>query len=345
MRKRSQKRKLTSKFFIILSVSVVLLIILSELVVFIISNLYFDGQSVAYIVPLYVMPVVALVFTAVVITMTHFQTGRAATLNNAIHKVADGDYTVELELNAGSEFNVVYENFNKMVKELSSVQLLKEDFVRNFAHELKTPISSINGFANLLLEGGLSREEEIKLYKIIAEESLRLWKLADNTLILSKIENQQIAGESKILRLDLQIKEAVILLESEWTKKNIEINSDMDVAEVKCDSALLKQVWVNLLSNAIKFTPNGGKIFIKLNCVNGNAYVSIADTGIGIPSADLPYIFEKHYRAGNALGIADGTGLGLVICKRVLGLVGGQISVDSREGEGSVFTVTLPTEN
>ena len=225
-----------------------------------------------------------------------------------------------------------------MAKELSGVQIFKDGFIHDFSHEFKTPISSINGFANLLLEGGLSDEERVQYLKIISDESERLSTLAENTLMLSRLENQQFIGEVKPYRLDLQIKECVILLEREWTAKDIDVVSDIAEAEFSGNAQLMQQVWLNLLNNAIKFTSPKGTITVSLREKSGKVTACISDTGTGMSAEVAAHIFDKYYQ-GDSSRATSGNGLGLAIVKRIVTLSGGTISVVSREGEGSTFTV------
>ena len=159
--------------------------------------------------------------------------------------------------------------------------------------------------------------------------------------MLGRLENQQFIGEIKPYRLDLQLKECIILLENAWAEKNIAIESDLPATTFSGNRSLMQQVWVNLLSNAIKFTPAGGEISIGIfrekNCVR----VRVADNGIGMSEEVASHVFEKYYQ-GDPSHATAGNGLGLAIVRRIVTLSGGEISLVSREGEGSAFTVTLP---
>ena len=262
-------------------------------------------------------------------------------LVDCLSRVAEGDFLTKIEFRRGDPFYKVYSNFNRMTEELRSVNSLREDFVHNFSHEIKTPLFSIQGFANLLLEGGLSEEEQKKLLHIISDEAGRIFKLADSTLTMSKLENQQILGENRLLKLDAEINDCIIMLEREWDMKNIEISADLEPVKISGDRMMLRQVWLNILSNAIKFTPPCGKIEVLLKKSGNTAVAVFSDNGCGISNEDMPHIFDKYYRA-QAAKPTEGNGLGLAICKRICMLAGGSISVESTVGKGSVFTVTLP---
>lgn len=296
-----------------------------------------DSFTIAYIA----LTAFSVLFTLAVIVTFYIVAQKLQKLVDSLNKVADGEFSTQIEYHRTDMFRNVYKNFNLMTKELGSVKSMQDDFVHTFSHEIKTPLFSIQGFANLLAEGGLSKEEEQKFLGIISEEAGRLIRLADNTLTLTRLENQQFVGERTLLKLDAEINECIIMLEREWDKKRIEICAELSPVKLTGNGAMLRQVWINLLSNAIKFTPEGGKIEVGLTAENGNAVVKIKDTGCGISVEDAQKIFQKFYRSAAAKGV-EGNGLGLAICKRICTLSGGDIYVTSHLGEGSEFTVVLP---
>lgn len=322
----------------IAALSFILIAIVGEFVLFIVQELMSDREFDGYAVALFVIPAFSVIITSALIYLSHMVLSTSNTLTDALYKISEGDYDVNIKYKRLGMFNGVYENFNKMVKELQSARTQREDFVHDFSHEFKTPISSINGFANLLLDGDLSEEERKEIIKIIADESARLSRLAESTLAMSKIENQQFVGKKKEFRLDSQIKDCIILLERSWEEKNITLSSELEETNYTGDEELLSRVWINLLTNAVKFTPEGGEICVTLKNENGGTVVKIKDNGIGIPKEEQGKIFEKYYRVSKG---GEGNGLGLAICKRILEICGGSVSVESEEGKGSTFTVRL----
>lgn len=341
--KVEKTEKSRGKFWKIFLLSFLVLIFASEAVLALLLR-YLENAAIAedvLTVPLYIMPFVALLFTVGLLQLAKSRQQKVQIIIDSMNKVAGGDYSVRIYEKAKTrEFEIMFSNFNKMVEELSSVKTMREDFVREFSHEFKTPLSSVHGFAELLAEGGLSEEDRKKFIKIIVDETDRLRKLADNTLILSKLENQQLAGDTEIIKLDGQLNESIIMLAPEWEKKSLTLSSDLQPLTVRGNRPLLMQVWVNLISNAIKFTPEGGEITVGLKVRGGRAEVTVTDNGAGIPESELAHIFDKFYRAAGAEK-AEGNGLGLAICKRILDLHGGEISVKSVLGEGSTFSVML----
>lgn len=265
-------------------------------------------------------------------------------LTRGLRAVADGDFSQQLDPEKGGPLQPAYEDFNKMSKELQSIQTLRSDFINHFSHEFKTPITAIKGFAELLQEPDTTPEERDQYLQIILEESSRLADLANSTLLLTKLESQQCIAEKRPYSLDEQIKRCAILLSPAWEKKQISFTANLEPAEYDGNEELMRHVWLNLLSNAVKYTPEGGEITVTLQAGPEELIVSVADTGIGMSEEVRAHIFDKYYQ-GSPNGSGRGLGLGLSIVQRIVELCGGQIQVDSVEDQGSTFTVRLPREN
>ena len=264
-------------------------------------------------------------------------------ISDAMQKVADGDYTVRLDAEKDQPFRELYRNFNTMAEELGGVEMLKNDFINGYAHELRTPITSINGFAEMLLndDGTLSREEKRSYLEIIASESRRLADLAGNSLLMSRLDTQKIIPDKKPFSLDEQLRRCSILLSGQWTEKELDMTMDLDEAVYVGDYDLMQHLWINLLTNAVKYTPKGGSITVTLKNEEKFIAVSVADTGKGIPPEDRERIFDKYYQTDKSHS-KRGLGLGLAICKRIVQLCNGSLTVESEVGVGSTFTVKLP---
>ena len=327
------------KMFLLIFIA---LVMFSETTLAVINLFFWKNQNVgAFVIPIAIMPALAIILTGIIIYINNQTNKFTVKFVGAFDKVAHGEFGYQLEVPKKGQFRSLFENFNKMSAELKSIQTLKDEFIHDFLFFFKTPIASINGFANLLLEGGLSEEEQRQYLKIIADESARLSTLSENTLMLNRLENQQIIGEVKPFRLDLQIKECVILLEREWSAKDIALSSDLFEAEIEGNASLLQQVWINLLNNAIKFTPEGGEINVSMSAEDNFICVSVRDNGIGMSAEVASHIFEKYYQ-GDSSHATHGNGLGLSIVRRIVTLSGGDVRVESKEGEGSAFIVKLP---
>lgn len=265
-------------------------------------------------------------------------------LTNGISKISKGEFHVKLDENNGGPLKEVYHNFNIMCDELNSIDSLRNDFVNEFSHEFKTPLASINGFSNLLLDGNCSQEQVSQYLSVIATESERLVALTQSQLLLSKLDSQHIVIDKTSYSLDEQIRQCMIMLASEWEKKKLEVSMDLPNILFYGNADLMQHVWLNLLTNAIKYTPENGEISITSRLNNNDIEISISDTGIGMTNQEIEYIFQKYYRVENSTSI-KGLGLGLPIVKRIIELSNGQLRVTSTPNEGSTFNVILPFKN
>lgn len=262
-----------------------------------------------------------------------------------LDKITNGEFNEQIpnirDLNGANEFNTIIDQINKMAAELGGVETLRSDFIANVSHELKTPLAAISNYGTMLQSPDLSEEERIEYAKAVADNSRRLANLITNILKLSKLENQQIYPKAEPYNLSEQLCECLLGFETAWEQKNLEIetNIDEDII-INADIELLGLVWNNLFSNAVKFTEKGGKIFVELKKENGHAAVTVTDTGCGMSAETGKHIFEKFYQ-GDTSHASQGNGLGLALVKRVVDIMGGEISVYSEAGKGSTFTVNL----
>lgn len=257
----------------------------------------------------------------------------------ATDKIADGDYSVRIHLNGPEEFRQLSDKFNHMAAELSSVEMLRNDFVNNFSHEFKTPIVSIRGFAKALKWENLSSEERAEYLDIIISESERLTELASNVLYLSKLENQSILTNKERFNVSEQLRIVIALLDQKITEKNLEILFDSSEYFADGNKEMMKQVWINLLHNAIKFSPSGGTIKISINEINNKLSVKICNPGKEIPPETIEHIFDKFYQ-GDLSHSQSGNGLGLAIVKKILDLHNSDIYVRS-SNSGNTFEIIL----
>lgn len=265
-------------------------------------------------------------------------------LSRAAREIAGGNFDVAVpERDRSEEFGELERNFNLMAAELRSNEYLRKDFISNVSHQLKTPLSILNGYAQLLSEGGLSAEEEHEYSQYIAQESNRLVGLIDDMLRLSRIDHREIQRKAEVFRLGEQLRRAVLQLEPRWQEAGLSVSADIPDLNYVGDSELLHQVWVNLLENAVKFTPSGGHIGVSLASEADSVTVTVWDTGCGMDVETLSRIFEQFYQ-GNTEQRSGGCGLGLTLCKRIAELHGGTITAESSVGEGSRFLVTLPVK-
>ncbi len=263
------------------------------------------------------------------------------TLSKATEEVAKGNFSVKIGIPKDYEFALLAKNFNKMVHELSSIETLRNDFVSNVSHEIKTPIASIQGFAKLIQDKNLDDDERSEFTDIIISESSRLSKLTSNILKLSKLENQEVITGKAEFALDEQIRCAILIMEPEWSEKGIDLDIDLDKVSIIGNEDLLQQVWLNIIGNAIKFTEKGGTIGIKLMDLKDKIVIKVSDNGVGMNEETQRHIFDKFYQ-GDKSHLSKGNGLGLSLVKRIIELCDGEIKVRSKLYYGTTFTIGLP---
>lgn len=262
---------------------------------------------------------------------------------DATEKIASGDFSVRITTTHPYEkyndYDLIKENLNAMAAELEKSEILKTDFISNVSHELKTPLSIIQNYI-FLLQGELDKDTKEKYIQTVIMATKRLNNLISNILKLNKLEHQELNLEYEKIRLDDMLSEAVLSFENIIDKKQLQIECNLQEVEIVSSKNYLEIVWSNLLSNAIKFTENGGKIKVTLKEEFGNAVVEVADTGCGISKEIGARIFDKFFQCDTSHS-SEGNGLGLALVKKVIDLIGGEISVKSEPNVGSTFKVVL----
>ena len=224
---------------------------------------------------------------------------------------------------------------------------MQKELVADVSHELKTPITSIMGYADTLLEGGYDEETQSKFLNVIASESRRMARLVTDLLTLSRYDSNKKKTQKESFDLGELVKRCQEKLAIEIKKKGHKVNCFVtaDVPLVYADKDDIERVVLNILTNSIKYTPDGGEIKIYVGFVYNDAYIKVFDNGIGIPEDDLSRIFERFYRVDKArTREMGGTGLGLSIAKEILDKNGGSIDIKSKVGEGTEVVIRVPTK-
>jgi signal transduction histidine kinase len=320
-----------------------LILILASMISFIlvefgVMGFKFSGvlfiKSLGLIIPMTLFISIINIFTA------NWLIRQATDLANGLEAAANGNYYAKLDPRKSTIFESAYNNFNKLEEELKKANTLQDEFVNNYSHEFKTPITSIKGFAELLLEEEIDKETEKKYLKIIAEESEKLTYLANSSILLTKLNSQEIIPKKNHFSLDEQIRRTVILLEPEYTKKKINLSCNLEEVEYFGSEELMSHLWMNLISNAIKYTNKNGNISVNLRGYNNNIIFSVIDDGIGMSEEDRKQIFNKFYQVDKSK-TTKGLGLGLTIVSRIVKMIDGKIDVESELGKGSTFKVTF----
>ncbi|MBI5599691.1 MAG: PAS domain-containing protein [Deltaproteobacteria bacterium] len=237
--------------------------------------------------------------------------------------------------------------FLRDITEEKRVEAIKKDFVANVSHELRTPLASIKGYAETLLDGGMEDEKTLKEFLgVIDRHATRMSRLIDDLLVLSKLESHQMPMVVEAVDIRELISSIAEGFKKQALDKGIRLELSMASAlpSVLSDRVRLEQVMVNLLDNAIKYTPAAGSVLVAASVTNGTVRVDVRDTGMGIPSSDIPRIFERFYRVDRARSREmGGTGLGLAIVKHIIHALNGRVWVESTPAKGSTFSFTLKT--
>ena len=266
-----------------------------------------------------------------------------AQLTHASEEIARGHYDQEIPVRGSDEVARLARSFNRMAREVKRARQRERDFVADISHELKTPLTSVQGFSQALLDGTVEEMEGVRrAAQIIHEEADRMARLVGELLELSKLESGQIELARGPLNLTELLRRCVARFTARAEEAGIRLRVDLPALPlIHGDPDRLERVFSNLLDNAIKFTPEGGKVDLTARKGDEAIEVTVADTGVGIPREDLPHIFERFYR-GDRSRRAGGTGLGLAIAREIVIAHGGKIEVKSEVGRGTRFTVTLP---
>lgn len=267
-----------------------------------------------------------------------------AKILDATEKIATGDFATRIDIENSpskyTEFDAISENLNIMAAELSKSEVLKNDFISNVSHEMKTPLAIIGNYADALADPDLDPETRVKYAQTLSSASKRLSGLVTDILKLNKLQNQEIKPEITRFNLGGILAECALEFESKIEDKNINLSCDLQDVYISSSEPLLEIVFTNLISNAVKFTEDGGAIFLHLTENDGTVTVTVTDTGCGMSSEVGMRIFEKFYQ-GDTSHSNEGNGLGLPLVKKVIDILGGEISVESEVGKGSTFAVVL----
>ena len=286
---------------------------------------------------------VIFLFAATVVFFTARQMTRPLTaMAQAAGRMARGDFTAQAPAGGSREIQELSRAFNRMGEQLSTLEQSRRDFVANVSHELRSPITSIQGFAQGMLDGTIPAEEHQQYLQVVVDETHRLAKLIQSLLNLSRMENEEVSLAYSDFDLNELARRVLISRMGPIDEKQLEIEADFseDALTVHADADQIQQVIINLLDNAIKFTPQGGKITLSAFPEGDHVRFRVKDTGIGVSDADAPHIFDRFYKADKAHTVGKGTGLGLAICYRIMERHGQSIRLVSGQG-GAEFEFTL----
>lgn len=266
-------------------------------------------------------------------------------MTQAARKISSGEWQSKLTYKGNDEVAILAKSFNHMIETLENLEKMRRDFVANISHELRTPMTSINGFIEGILDGTIPQDKQKEYLVIVKDEVKRLQRLVSDMLDIARME----AGETKINITVFDICEmvriSVIQLQQAFEEKNINFraNFEQEAMLVRADRDAIQRVLINLLHNAVKFTPQDGQISVSITETKGKAEITVSNTGIGISEEDLPYIFDRFHKGDKSRG-KDKTsvGLGLYIVKNIIKAHSEEINVISETNKGTSFTFSLP---
>lgn len=264
-------------------------------------------------------------------------------MNEIARSIARGNFDKKADVQSGDEIGQLAQSFNTMAVELKKQEDLRSGFVANVSHELRSPLTSIHGFAQGMLDGTIEQKDYQKYLGVIVGETRRLNKLIRELLDLSQIESGKFPLNIQSFDVNELISRVLITFEEKIVNKSLDIDVDFrqDKAVVNADPDRIEQVVINLLDNAVKFTPDYGQIRIWTHGSSDRILVGISDSGPGIPEEDQPYVWERFYKVDKSHTGKKGTGLGLSIVKKIIDQHGERITLKSKTGCGAMFVFSL----
>lgn len=291
------------------------------------------------------IPILLMFF--VIYIMTNRMSKPLRLMSQASKAMARGDFSKRIPVTSDDEIGELAISFNMMTNSLARSEGMRKNFVANVSHELKTPMTTIGGFIDGILDGTIEEDKQKYYLEIVSDEVKRLSRLVQSMLSMSKLESGEFVLKPELFDFRELICSVVISQERRIESQNINISGldEIESISLNADRDLIYQVIYNLVDNAVKFTGEGGNISFELANKNKKTVFVITNTGKGIPQSDLPHIFERFYKVDKSRSASkNSTGLGLYIVKTIVTAHGGSISVSSKEGEYTSFKVVLPSE-
>ncbi|XFA99624.1 ATP-binding protein [Candidatus Izemoplasma sp. B36] len=282
---------------------------------------------------------IAVTLTIFSLLINHFIVKRIKEIDHATLSIKDGNYDITLDTKGKDELTSLSQNFNLMTQELRSNEYLNKEFVRNFSHEFKTPLSVIRGYAELIEQSDLSEEDTKYYLDIIISESERLSNLTNNMLQISLIDSKAIIKKDDEYNITEQIRNVIQMTQLNWELKKLTFDLDMDEIKIKSNKELTYQIILNLLSNAVKYSSLKEEIKIKLKDNEKDFSFTITNKGQEIPQDDIDKVFKLFYIADKEKN-KESTGVGLTLTKKIVDKLKGNITFSSDKGL-TTFKVVL----
>ncbi|OCA92901.1 sensor histidine kinase [Pseudobacillus wudalianchiensis] len=278
-----------------------------------------------------------------VVFSTKYLVQPISNLTAATKSLSNGDFNVELDVTRRDELGELSASFLRMARKLEQMDEMRKEFISNISHDIQSPLSNIKGYTNLIENDSVSREERASYISIINSEIKRLSTLTEQLLLLASLDRNEDIVKKKSFNVGQQIKELVQSYKWRIGEKGLMLSYSLPDIDITGDPSLLNTVWDNLLTNAIKYNKPNGSIEILIEQKGESVVITFKDTGVGLSSAELERIFDRFYRADITRSrTVEGTGLGLSIVATIIKLHNGQVTVSSKEKEGTIFIVELP---
>ncbi len=317
-----------------------------ERIIFVTSSLDELNKSISkwYVISIIFIIIASTIGFVVIYLSTTKTLDGIVKLNNAAKLIADGNFNQRIETSEKDEFYPIAKSLNEMAESLSESEKNKQEFLSNIAHDIRSPITSINGFINAILDGTIPGEQTEHYLKVIKSETDRLNKMTNSILDFNNISPSKV--EISIIRFNINklILDTVESILSRIYSKNLNVNYDFQCDEiyVMADCEKIQRVLYNLYDNAIKFSDNGGVITTSVEKVNDKAVISVCNTGKGLTKEECKRVFDRLYKADSSRGIdKSGSGLGLAIVKEFLNAHNETIEVKSKPNKNTTFIFTL----
>lgn len=292
-----------------------------------------------------IMLLASLIATLAVYATTERAIQPFMSINAIVQRYSKGDFNVRIPLSNIAEAKQLAKSFNTMADQLNDLEVTRKSFVANVSHELRSPLTSMRGFLEAMEDGTIPAEEHEKYIAIVLSETKRMTTMVNDLLDLARIESGKTALRIETFDINELIRRTLLTFEARIHDNDMDVDVRFASEQffVEADSAQISQVLRNLIDNAIKYSPSGSKLRLATYAVHRDVYVSVQDSGQGIPEEDLPHVFDRFYKVEKAHTPTkqSGTGLGLSIVKKIIDQHGQSITVQSTKGKGTNFTFTL----
>ena len=304
----------------------------------------------ASLMEMYQMSVISLFFVSLLGLIVSFLTAKHVALplvmmNRAAKVIANGDFEQRVEIKSNDEVGELAQSFNHMAESLQAHEKVQKDFIANISHDLRSPLTSMNGFLKAMLDGTIPAEMQEKYLRIVLEETKRLSRMTQGIVELSRAQSSAILLEESNFDINSLIRSNIDLLEPQLKEKHAIIRAiyDEEKTMVRGDKDKISRVLQNLLNNAVKFSPENGVVEVETTLLDKKkVLISIKDEGPGISQEDQKYVFDRFFKSDMTRNEDKvGSGIGLAIAKEFMLAHGENITVKSEEGKGATFAFSL----